>query len=80
MRRRNNNPAAENFSGAGAGGLKSRKKSRKNLTVPKTVAQCQNPILSIQHYPNTLPKTSPTLKHRDKDPSRISEAIAYLNT
>ena len=56
-----------------------RKIIQKNLTVPKNVAQCRKPTHSTQHYLNTVPKTYPTLIHRGEDPSRLSDAIAYLN-
>ena len=48
--------------------------------MPKIVAQCRKPTHSTQHYLNTLPKTYPTLIHRSEDPSRLSDAIPYLNT
>ena len=42
-----------------------------NFTVPK-------PTHSTQHYINTLPKTYPTVTRRVEDPSRLSDAIAYI--
>ena len=55
-----------------------KKKSPKNFFFAK-VSQCRKPTHSTQHYLNTLPKTHPTLIHRGEDPSRLSNAISYLN-
>ena len=56
------------------------KKKSFQIIIFSKVSQCRKPTHSTQHYLNTLPKTYPTLLHRGKDPSRLSDAIPYPNT
>ena len=76
IQRRWNYAAVKWFSGGGmifCGG-------RDWTTNSKKLTQSRKPTHSTQHYLNTLLITYPTLMHRGEDPSRLSDAVAYLNT
>ena len=76
IRRRRIYAAAEYLFG---GGIMIRG-GRSWTTNSKKLTQCRKPTHSTQHYLNTLLITYPTLMHRGEDPSRLSDAIACLNT